>query len=223
MPKKYLLDTIWFWTKMVSVILLISAFCYFWGTNNPNKSAIAKVETVLDNEYILKIKQIGLHEPSFEYRDAKQFVRAIHKCIDYLNFSTPRENRVPYDMIIGQAVLESGWGDSRFARDGNNLFGIRTFSKDVKHMLLQDATEWPGWGVRVFKTKCDSTKEYLRLLNEHPAYEKFRETRRMLLAQNKPLDSFVLIKTIDKFSTTKDYDQRVIRMINKIRKMEEIR
>ena len=42
-----------------------------------------------------------------------------------------------------------------------------------------------------------------------------------MFENNKPLDSFVLIKTLDKFSTTKDYDQRVIRMIKKIRKLEE--
>ena len=42
-----------------------------------------------------------------------------------------------------------------------------------------------------------------------------------MLDKNLQLDSFQLIKTLDKFSTTKDYDKRVIRMINKIRKLEE--
>ena len=50
----------------------------------------------------------------------------MHKCIDYINFTTPRMNRVPYEMIVGQAALETGWGTSRFATEGNNLFGIRT-------------------------------------------------------------------------------------------------
>ena len=64
-------------------------------------------------------------------------------------------------------------------------------------------------------SKCDSVKEYVRLLNEHPAYEDFRVLR---LKTNDPIQ---LIKTLDKFSTTKDYDARVIRMIKKIRKIEE--
>ena len=67
----------------------------------------------------------------------------------------------------------------------------------------------------------DSVKYYVDLLNNHSAYEKFRVTRELMFEDNKPLDSFKLIKTLDKFSTTKDYDKRVIRMINKIRKMEE--
>ena len=73
----------------------------------------------------------------------------------------------------------------------------------------------PGWGVRIFPSKCDSVKEYVRLLNEHPAYEDFRVLR---LKTNDPIQ---LIKTLDKFSTTPDYDKRVIRMIKKIRKIEE--
>ena len=80
--------------------------------------------------------------------------------------------------------------------------------------------KWPGWGVRIFASKCDSVKEYIRLLNEHPAYEEFRKARQVMLKNNVPLDPIILIKTLDKFSTTADYDQRVIRIINKIRKLE---
>ena len=118
-------------------------------------------------------------------------------------------------MIIGQAALESGWGTSRFAKEANNLFGIRTFTESVPHLRPQGIDKWPGWGVRKFESKCDSVKEYVRLLNEHPAYKEFRELRM------KTSDSLQLIKTLDAFSTTKDYDKRVARMIYKIRKLEE--
>jgi Bax protein len=118
-------------------------------------------------------------------------------------------------MIIGQAALESGWGKSRFATEGNNLFGIRTWSEEVPHLLPIGIEKWPGWGVKSFASKCDSVKYYIDLLNNHSAYEKFRKLR---LTTN---DSMKLIKTLDKFSTTKDYDKRVIRMIKKIRKLEE--
>ena len=57
--------------------------------------------------------------------------------------------------------------------------------------------------------------EYVRLLNEHNAYEDFRKLR------ESTQDPIKLIKTLDKFSTTKDYDQRVIRIIKKIRKLED--
>ena len=188
---------------------------YFYGTYYPNKSAIAEVNAELDVFYMNKIKEMDLQEPEFTYINDTQFIRAMHKCINYINFKTPKHLRVPYEMIIGQAALESGWGTSRFAKEANNLFGIRTWEKSSPHLMPQGIEKWPGWGVRVFPSKCDSVKEYVRLLNEHPAYEDFRVLR---LKTNDPIQ---LIKTLDKFSTTPDYDKRVIRMIKKIRKIEE--
>ena len=164
---------------------------------------------------------MDLQEPEFTYNNDIQFVRAMHKCINYINFTLPKDKRVPYEMIIGQAALESGWGMSRFAKEANNLFGIRTWSKDTPHLLPHGIDKWPGWGVRAFASKCDSVKEYVRLLNNHNAYEDFRVLRQKMLDKNLQLDSIQLIKTLDKFSTTKDYDKRVIRMIKKIRKLEE--
>ena len=205
----------WFYTKVLFAVMALMTATYYWGTHNPNKNAIAQVNEELDIFYMNKIEEMDLQEPEFTYINDTQFIRAMHKCINYINFKTPKHLRVPYEMIIGQAALESGWGTSRFATEGNNLFGIRTWTKETPHLLPVGIEQWPGWGVRVFPSKCDSVKEYVRLLNEHPAYEDFRELR---LKTNDPI---ALIKTLDKFSTTPDYDKRVIRMIKKIRKLEE--
>ena len=211
-----LLHTTWFYTKVFFAVLALMTATYYWGTYNPNKKAVKNANEKLEIFYIQKIKDMELREPEFVYSNDIQFVRAMHKCIDYINFSLPRLDRVPYEMIVAQAALETGWGTSRFAVEGNNLFGIRTWDKDTPHMIAQGmGKKWPGWGVRIFASKCDSVKEYVRLLNEHPAYKEFRELR---LQTNDPIQ---LIKTLDKFSTTPDYDARVIRMIKKIRKIEE--
>ena len=210
-----LLNRAWFYTKVLFAVMALMTATYYWGTHNPNKNAIAQVNEELDIFYMNKIEEMDLQEPEFTYINDTQFIRAMHKCINYINFKTPKNLRVPYEMIIGQAALESGWGTSRFATEGNNLFGIRTWTKETPHLLPVGIEQWPGWGVRVFPSKCDSVKEYVRLLNEHPAYEDFRELR---LKTNDPI---ALIKTLDKFSTTPDYDKRVIRMIKKIRKLEE--
>ena len=209
------LDKAWFYTKLLFALGIFCAIGYGWGTYNPNKTAIAEVNTELDKFYVSKIKEMDLQEPEFTYINDTQFIRAMHKCIDYINFTTPKHLRVPYEMIIGQAALESGWGKSRFATEGNNLFGIRTWKETSPHLLPIGVEKWPGWGVKVFASKCDSVKYYVDLLNNHSAYEKFRKLR---LTTN---DSTLLIKTLDKFSTTADYDKRVIRMIKKIRKLEE--
>ena len=211
----------WFYTKVFFTILALCVAAYAYGTYNPNKTAKAQVNEELDLFYMKKIEEMGLQEPEFTYSNDIQFIRAMHKCINYINFSLPKDKRVPYEMIIGQAALESGWGNSRFAMKANNLFGIRTWSKDTPHLLPHGVVNRPGWGVRVFASKCDSVKEYVRLLNNHNAYKEFRVLRQKMLDKNQQLDSIQLIKTLDKFSTTADYDKRVIRMIKKIRKLEE--
>ena len=210
-----LLHRAWFYTKVLFAVMALMTATYWWGTYNPNKSAIAVVNDELDKFYMNKIKEMDLQEPEFTYINDTQFIRSMHKCINYINFNTPKHLRVPYEMIIGQAALESGWGTSRFAKEANNLFGIRTWTKSMPHLRPQGIDKWPGWGVRIFASKCDSVKEYVRLLNEHPAYKEFRELRK------KTKDSLQLIKTLDKFSTTKDYDERVARMIFKIRELEK--
>ena len=209
------LDKAWFYTKVLFALCIISGVAFTWGSFYPNATAISKVNSELDKYYVNKIKEMDLQEPEFTYINDIQFVRSMHKCIDYINFTTPKHLRVPYEMILGQAALESGWGTSRFAKEANNLFGIKTWNKNTPHLFPQGIDKWPGWGVRVFASKCDSVKEYIRLLNEHPAYEDFRKLR---LKTNDPIK---LIKTLDKFSITTDYHKRVIRVINEIRKLEE--
>ena len=66
--------------------------------------------------------------------------------------------------------------------------------------------KWAGWGVRIFSSKCDSVKEYT-ISNEHHAYEDFRKVRTEMLATDGILNPIELVKHIDKFSTTTDYDK----------------
>ena len=211
----------WLYTKIFFVVLALCVASYIYGTYKPNETAIAKVNEELDIFYMNEIKAMDLQEPEFTYTNDIQFVRAMHKCINFINFTLPKNERVPYEMIIGQAALESAWGQSRFAKEANNLFGIRTWNKDTPHLLPQGVEKWPGWGVKSFASKCDSVHYYIDLLNNHNAYKEFRELRQRMLDNNEMLDALQLIKKLDKFSTTKDYDARVARMIFKIRKLEE--
>ena len=205
----------WYWTKVLFLCFGIIMGAYAYGTFNPNEYAEKKIFKIAENDYLVKVKTMELVEPSMEYTNDVQFVRAMHRCIDYINFTLPHSKRVPFEMIIGQAALESGWGSSRFAKEAKNLFGIRTFSKETPHLLPIGIKKWPGWGVRIFPSKCASVIEYVRLLNEHHAYKDFRKLR------ESTQDPIKLIKTLDAFSTTTDYDQRVIRIIKKIRKLED--
>ncbi len=203
-------------------IVIAAVVAFAVGTFQPNPFAVKRINVGTENYYIDKIKDLQLREPSFEYETDVQFVKAMHKCIDYLNFTLSIDKRVPYEMITAQAALESGWGMSRFAKEANNLYGIRVWDKNAKYLLPTGIKKWPGWGVRIFSSKCQSVKEYIRILNEHPAYEEFRKLRADQLKFSSTMDSVELVKTLNKFSTTDDYAERVTRIIRTVRKLETV-
>ena len=72
----------------------------------------------------------GFFEPEMKYNDNQTFIQAVNKCISYVNLTTPPMERVPSEIIVSMAILETGYGKSRFALQGNNLFGIRNWNKD---------------------------------------------------------------------------------------------
>ena len=208
--------------KIMFGVVIVGAIAFGVGTFEPNPFAKKRIAVETEKYYINKIIDLQLREPSFEYETDVQFVRAMQKCIDYINFTLPLDKRVPYEMITAQAALESGWGMSRFAKEANNLYGIRVWDKNAKYLLPTGIKKWPGWGVRVFSSKCQSVKEYIRILNEHPAYEEFRELRKDQLKFSNTMDPIKLVKTLTKFSTTDDYAERVARIIKMVRKLETV-
>ncbi|SVD15173.1 uncharacterized protein METZ01_LOCUS368027, partial [marine metagenome] len=102
----------------------------------------------------------------------------------YINFTTERQDRIPTSIIIAMAGVESAWGKSRFAVDGNNLFGIRTWDLNLPHLKPKDIPD-AKFGVKMYETKCDSVKDMINILNNHPAYEDFRIERAKQLKNNK--------------------------------------
>ena len=207
--------------KKILVSIFIIVITYILGTFFPNPYTKHTIRKNIESYYTNWANQLGLQEPTFNYNNDIQFVQAVRKCVDWVNFETPRFERVPMEMIVGQAVLESGWGTSRFALEGNNLFGIRTYDKKVPHMLIEGAKKWPGWGVRIFPTKCKSVQFFVELLNNHSAYKEFRDERYKMLILGQQLDAKVLIKTLKAYSTTTDYAERVNFIVDKIREQEK--
>tara|TARA_B100000953_G_C18023512_1_gene421213 strand:+ start:1478 stop:2065 length:588 start_codon:yes stop_codon:yes gene_type:complete len=106
-----------------------------------------------------------------------EFAYKVNNCVETLytdvdNF--PIEKQVPIELIIAQAAHESGWGTSRFAVEGNNLFGIRTWNPEDPQLKAKGAPD-ASWGLRSYKSWCDSITHYLHILNTYPAYEPFRD------------------------------------------------
>ena len=141
-----------------------------------------------------------------------EFLQATGQCVEYLNYTTDRFSRVPRSIIIAMAGVESAWGQSRFATEGNALFGVRTWDlKNVPHMKAMGNPDAP-WGVKKYTTKCQSVKDMIAILNRHPAYEEFRAERVKQLDIGK-WDYRALMVRMSAWSTNPEYAEIILQAI----------
>ncbi len=85
-----------------------------------------------------------------------------------------RVDVIPASLVLAQAALESGWGTSRFARKGNNFFGMRTFNEDAPGIAPKEAE---GFKVMVFDDIAHSVRAYMHNLNTFHPYDDLRAAR----------------------------------------------
>ena len=187
--------------------LIVALLAFVLGTFFPNPVAKKKTE----NATIAWAKSLGFGPPRFEYHNNKEFITSLKKCISYLNFDIPKNKHINTELIVAQAIVESNYGTSRFALEGNNLFGIRVWSKEG--MLPYRQPDSIEWRVRIFKSKCESVKYYIEILNTKRVYAEFRKVREITVNR----DPIALAKTLDNFSTNKEYEKHVIEVIHKLR------
>jgi uncharacterized FlgJ-related protein len=184
-------------------VLVLSIVSFGVGTFKPNYFILNKITERIELEQSKTAIKLGLHEPEFVYNSKKTFTEAVRQCVQYLNFTTPHSLRIPSLLVEAQAGLESGWGTSRFAIEGNALFGVRTWNPKLPQMKPKDNPN-AIWGVKVYKSKCQSIEDYIDLLNTHSAYEEFRILREEMM-EDRSYDFNALVDTLDLFSTNPDY------------------
>ena len=123
-----------------------------------------------------------------------------------------RMDEIPVSLAIAQAAKETGWGSSRFAQEGNALFGQWTWSgegirpleveKDKKHKVAK------------FKILKASVRAYQRNLNTHSSYKEFRIERAIQRDNEGKLDSLKLVNFLEKYAETgKEYTQVLKKII----------
>ena len=130
-------------------------------------------------------------------------------------------NRVPVSMIIAQAIIESGWGASRFAQEGNALFGEWTWKNNdgIKPNGNLDA----NFAVKSFKNISESLNSYILNLNRHPAYTEMRNYRSMMFKAGKDITGYDTAAYLENYAEIGlAYVEKVNNMIksNKLYKFE---
>lgn len=122
-------------------------------------------------------------------------------------------NKIPISMIIAQAIIESGWGSSRFANQGNALFGEWTWKSNVgiKPKGNLDA----NFAVKSFRNISESLNSYILNLNSHPAYKDMRNYRAMMLKTGKRLTGYNTAAYLENYAEIGlAYVVKVTEMIN---------
>jgi Bax protein len=111
-----------------------------------------------------------------------------------------RVDMVPVALVLAQAANESGWGTSRFARLGNNLFGVWTYQA-AEGIIPAARAEGETHAVRVFGSLRASVRAHLHNLNIGHAYGELRGLRAQIRAQGGTLDSLVLADGLARYSS----------------------
>jgi len=123
-----------------------------------------------------------------------------------------RVDIIPAALALAQAANESAWGTSRFAREGNNLFGIWTYDQS-KGIVPKRRPEGARYLVRKFDSLDESVRYYLHTLNSHPAYQALRAVRAKARLQGNQPTAMALAGGLEKYSAKGELYVKLIRQL----------
>ena len=190
-------------------VVFVFTFSYVvWHTYDKSVAESKEIET---QEIVDALEEIiSVTKPDFERANNQTFINSVGACVNYIYNTTTDIYPVNFEILLAQAALESGWGNSRFALEGKNLFGIRTYNLTEPHMLPSNNPK--KWGVRVYMHECDSVQHYIDIINNGSAYKEYRKLR-----DNGVEDSLLYVETLGAYASDKHYFGKIKGIIKKLR------
>ena len=185
---------------------------------------VAENEKILDDREKLKT----LVEKKFTTDAEKQWLR--QKLLEYkvkksdLKELLFRMDMIPVSIALAQAAKESGWGTSRFALEGNAIFGQWTWDGQGIAPLKRDGDK--NHKILKFPILRASVKAYKNNLNTHKSYLKFREKRNQLRDKNKNITGLALTSTLKNYAQTGSEYTKILNQIitqNRLSDFEPVR
>jgi len=167
--------------------------------------------------WIFIILFVVFSEPAFGYVNNKEFIQSVNKCADYLEKNIKKEDRIPRKLLLTQAALESNYGRSRYAKEGNNLMGIYQF-KNLHTGMTPSQNPNASFRVAKFRSKCHSIEYYMNLLNTKDSYVSFRNER-LLQSKTRTNDVNRYFNLLYNYSTNPEYPQLLKRTYKEITNM----
>ena len=204
------IKTILYTLMVVFIVTFIGSIYYTYN------NSVAKEQEQITNEVADTLEQIiEYKKPDFERANNQTFINSVGQCVNYIYNTTTDIYPVNLEVLLAQAALESGWGNSRFALEGKNLFGIRTYNLTEPHMLPSNNPK--KWGVRVYMHECDSVQHYIDIINNGKAYEEYRKLR-----DNGVEASLLYVETLGAYASDKHYFGKIKSIIKKLREEYDI-
>lgn len=196
---------------IASTLMVVTIVAFSFGLYHLYQDSQAQAKEQELEQIVETLETINTYtKPDFERANNQTFIDSVGACVNYIYNTTTDVTPVIYEVLLAQAALESGWGNSRFALEGKNLFGIRTYDLREPHMLPSNNPK--KWGVRVYMHECDSVQHYIDILNNGGAYDKYRELR-----DNGVEDSLKYVETLGAYASDKNYFSKVKSIIKKLR------
>tara|TARA_R110002020_G_scaffold466915_4_gene690023 strand:- start:921 stop:1496 length:576 start_codon:yes stop_codon:yes gene_type:complete len=142
----------------------------------------------------------------FDYSNdpKREFVEGITECTVLTNSSLPPQFRVVVVISVAQAILESNWGESRFAVEGNNFYGIIQTDETEPHLKAENSEIM----VKVYGRKCESVGDYISLLNTSTHFTFYRAVRmKQFISREVNLDD--VINTLGPYAMDPAYTKKI--------------
>ena len=180
---------------------------------------------VQENEKILSLnKKIKLIKNSFDKisrNEAKWISNLMSKYkADTLDALLIKVDQIPVSLALAQAVIESGWGTSRFAFEGNALFGQYVWGTANHGIIPNDRETDAKYKIKSFDNLSESVASYMKNLNTNFHYNEFRINRFVLRTNNIPLRGIYLAEYLFSYSVEDDYTDKIKKII-KINNFED--
>ena len=160
-----------------------------------------KLKTLVEKKYTSDLEKQCLRQKLLEYKVKKSNLSELMIKMDM----------VPVSIALAQAAKESGWGTSRFALEGNAIFGQWTWDGQGIAPLKRDGDK--NHKILKFPILRASVKAYKNNLNTHKSYQKFREKRKQLRDRNKKISGLSLTDTLKNYAQTGSEYTKILNQI----------
>ena len=171
-----------------------------------------------DREHLLKILKGNESTKNKKWLNKKY--KAFKVSDKNINELIEKIDIIPTSIALAQAAKESGWGTSRFALEGNAIYGQWTWSGDGIEPL--EKTKDQNHKILKFPLLRASVKAYINNLNTHRGYKGFREKRAELRKQNKKLSGIELIHELENYAQTGKEYTKILEKIIKQNDLDEL-